>query len=94
MVNIDSISINGQESFQLGDNITSPQFYLLGLSVDDSIYEKIAFFGEKGEIKINTLLRTFGSSAKIEGSANQALWEEYLARLKEVGATRAPLPIL
>ena len=77
IVNIDSIYINGQESFQLGDEISSAQFYLLGLSVDDSIYEKIAFFGEKGEIKINTLLRTFGSSAKVEGSTNQALWEEY-----------------
>ncbi len=83
IISIDSITINGQDSFQLGDNINSPEFYLLGLSVDDSIYEKIAFFGEKGEIKINTLLRTFGSSAKIEGSKNQDLWDEYQSIMRK-----------
>ena len=28
------------------------------------------------------------------GQNREALWEDYLARLKEVGATRAPLPIV
>jgi hypothetical protein len=35
------------------------------------------FFGEKGEIVINTLLNTFESSAKVTGSENQVLLQEY-----------------
>ena len=59
--------------------IKSPEFYFLSLDKDDgdSLTEKILFFGEAGEIKINTLLRTFASSAKIEGSENQLFGNEY-----------------
>ena len=35
------------------------------------------FFAEKGEITINTLLKTFESSAKVSGSENQELLQEY-----------------
>jgi hypothetical protein len=35
------------------------------------------FFGEKGEITVNTLLKTFESSAKVTGSENQELLQEY-----------------
>ena len=76
LVSVDSVTIKGDDSFQLGDNIDTPEFYFLSLDKDDgdSLTDKILFFGETGEIKINTLLRTFGSSAKVEGSENQILW--------------------
>jgi hypothetical protein len=35
------------------------------------------FFAEKGQIIINTLLKTFESSAKVSGSENQELLQEY-----------------
>ena len=35
------------------------------------------FFAEKGEITINTLLKTFESSATVRGSKNQELLQEY-----------------
>ena len=44
---------------------------------------KIPFFAERGEIKINTRLNTFLSSARIEGSDNQILWEEYLTVIRK-----------
>ena len=37
------------------------------------------FFGEKGTIEINTLLKTFESSAEIKGSKNQELLQEHIA---------------
>ncbi len=79
LVSVDSVEIKGDDHFQMGDNIQSPEFYFLSLAKDDgdSLTDKILFFGEAGEIKINTLLRTFSSSAKVEGSKNQILWEEY-----------------
>ena len=39
--------------------------------------DRILFFGEKGAIQINTLLNTFESSAKIIGSKNQELLQEF-----------------
>ena len=85
LVSVDSVEIKGDDSFTLGDDIQSPEFYFLSLDKDDgdSLTDKILFFGEAGEIKINTLLRTFGSSAKIEGSQNQILWDEYTAIMRK-----------
>lgn len=86
LINVDSISIKGDNRFTLGDNIENPEFYLLTLKTNDSLDEKIIFFGEKGEIKINTRLKTFSSSAKIEGSENQKLWEEYEGVMRKFNA--------
>ena len=85
LVSVDSIEIKGDNSFSLGDDLKSPEFYFLSLDKDDgdSLTDKILFFGEAGEIKINTLLRTFSSSAKIEGSRNQILWEEYQSIMRK-----------
>ena len=85
LVSVDSVEIKGDDNFALGDDIQSPEFYFLSLDKDDgdSLTDKILFFGEAGEIKINTLLRTFGSSAKIEGSENQLLWEEYQSIMRK-----------
>ena len=44
---------------------------------------KIPFFAERGDIKITTRLNTFLSSARIEGSENQILWEEYLTVIRK-----------
>lgn len=85
LVTVDSITINGEETFALGHDIKSPEFYFLSLDKNDgdSLTDKILFFGNKGEITINTLLRTFSSSAKIEGSKNQLLWEEYQSMIRK-----------
>jgi len=85
LISVDSIEIKGDDNFTLGDDIESPEFYFLSLDKDDgdSLTDKILFFGEAGEIKINTLLRTFESSAKIEGSENQLLWEEYQSIMRK-----------
>jgi len=85
LVTVDSIEIKGDDGFVLSDDVKSPEFYFLSMAKDDgdSLTEKILFFGEKGEIKINTLLRTFESSAKIEGSENQLLWNEYQSIMRK-----------
>ena len=43
----------------------------------DSLNDRILFFAEKGEISINTLLKTFENGAKVTGSENQELLQEY-----------------
>ena len=79
LVNIDSIVINGNPEFNFKTKIESPEIYYLYLNKDDgdTLNDRVMFFAEKGEIIINTLLKTFESSAKVSGSENQKLLQEY-----------------
>ena len=79
LVDVDSLVINGEPEFQFKTEIESPEIYYLYLSKDDgdTLNDRIMFFAEKGEITINTLLKTFVSSAKVSGSENQELLQEY-----------------
>ena len=79
LVDVDSLVINGEPKFQFKTEIESPEIYYLYLNKEDgdSLNDRIMFFAEKGEITINTLLKTFESSAKVSGSENQVLLQEY-----------------
>ena len=79
LIDIDSIVINGNPEFNFKTKIESPEIYYLYLNKDDgdTINDRVMFFAEKGEITINTLLKTFESSAKGSGSENQELLQEY-----------------
>lgn len=79
LVDVDSLLINGDPKFEFKAEIQSPEIYYLYLKKDDgdSLNDRIMFFAEKGEITINTLLKTFESSAKVSGSKNQELLQEY-----------------
>lgn len=79
LVSIDSVVINGSPEFQFKTEIESPEIFYLYLKKEDgdSLNDRILFFGEKGEITVNTLLKTFESSAKVTGSENQELLQEY-----------------
>lgn len=85
LIDIDSLNIDGVENFEFNDSLDQAQFYFLTLKKDetDTTMNKIPFFAERGEIKINTRLNTFLSSARIEGSDNQILWEEYLTVIRK-----------
>ena len=78
-VSIDSTVVNNEFEFNLGTEIIEPDIYYLYLDkVDgDSVNDRIKFFGDTGEITINSRLITFDSNAEISGSKNQALMEEY-----------------
>lgn len=79
IVNIDSVVVEGSPNFKFKTKIESPEIYYLYLKKEDgdSLNDRILFFAEKGEISINTLLKTFESSAQISGSENQKLLQEY-----------------
>jgi hypothetical protein len=85
LVNIDSLKIDGVENFEFSDSLGQAQFYFLALEKDetDTTIQKIPFFAEKGKIEINTRLNTYLSSAKVEGSENQILWDEYLMIMRK-----------
>ena len=79
LVSIDSVVVNGSPKFAFKTEVESPEIYYLYLNKEDgdSLNDRILFFGEPGQITINTLLKTFESSAEVIGSKNQVLLQEY-----------------
>ena len=85
IVSLDSININGNSEFILDTEIEEPDIYYLYLDKDDgdSLNDIITFFGNTGEININTRLQTFDSSYEISGSKNSELLDEYLTIIRK-----------
>ncbi|MDW5289915.1 DUF4369 domain-containing protein [Formosa sp. PL04] len=77
LVSIDSLTINGDEAFELHGQVDSPEIFYLVLNKHDNSYERIPFFAEPGIININTTLKNFVIDAKITGSKNQVFLDEY-----------------
>ena len=79
LINIDSVTVTGKPYFEFRTPIETPEIFYLYLNKEDgdSLNDRILFFGEKNTIEINTLLNTFESSAKITGSKNQELLQEF-----------------
>ena len=75
LVSVDSIQLDGESNFILADDVLSSEIYFL--TINEVPDESIFFFGEKGEITITSKLPKLEYSAKITGSKNQVLLEEY-----------------
>jgi len=85
LINLDSVVLKGSSDFKLKTKINSPEIFYLYLDKKDgdTLNDRIRFFGEKGTIEINTLLKTYESSAEISGSENHLLLEEYLTFIRK-----------
>ena len=85
IVSLDSININGNSEFILDTEIEEPDIYYLYLDKfdGDSLNDRIKFFGDIGEITINTRVNTFDSTAEISGSKNSELLGEYLTIIRK-----------
>ncbi len=85
LVSVDSIIINGKSDFKLETFIDEPDIFYLYLNKNDgdSLNDIITFFGNKGEIIINTSLTNFDSSFVISGSKNNDLLLEYFSIIRK-----------
>lgn len=79
LVTLDSLEVDGDGSFSFKTKLESPEIFYLYLNKKDNndINDRIDFFGEPGNITINTNWNTFDTNAKIEGSATHKKLEEY-----------------
>jgi hypothetical protein len=79
LVAIDSIKIDGNSAFESDIKLESPEMLYLYLDrgVTNSLDNNILFFAEPGNINIDTNLDNFIYGAKITGSKNQELYDEY-----------------
>lgn len=81
LVSIDSIQLDGSGIYELSDYLESPEIYYLNL--DNNNEKRVSFFGDQGEIIINTKLDKFILSAQIKGLRNQELLDEYSKMMKQ-----------
>lgn len=79
LVAIDSITLDGQSNFEWHLNIESPEMFYLFLDrgVTNSVDNNLPVFAEPGTINIETDLKRFFADAKITGSKNQKLYEDF-----------------
>jgi hypothetical protein len=79
LVAIDTIQIDGDSHFTSEMNIDSPEMLYLFLDrgVSNSVDNNLPFFVEPGKINIESSLEFFTADAKITGSKNQELYDEY-----------------
>ncbi|HEU4496753.1 MAG TPA: DUF4369 domain-containing protein [Flavobacterium sp.] len=88
LVAIDTIAIKGDSNFESHLKIDSPEMLYLFLDRGEtnSIDNNIMFFAEPGKMTISTTLEKFFADAKITGSKNQKLFEDYkkiMSRFKD-----------
>jgi len=79
LVVIDSIQVDGDGNFSFQTELESPDVFYLYLTKKDNntVNDRITFFGEPGTITINTQWNTFDTQAEITGSETHKKWEEY-----------------
>ncbi|MDR6967024.1 hypothetical protein J2X31_001024 [Flavobacterium arsenatis] len=79
LVAIDSVILDGKSNFEWHLDIESPEMFYLFLDrgVTNSVDNNLPVFVEPGTINIETDLKRFFAEAKITGSKNQKLYEDY-----------------
>ena len=80
LITIDSLEVKGDGNFEFSTSLESPQIFYLYLKKEDNneMNDRITFFGEPGNISIQTTWNNFEKKAIIEGSVTQKKLEEYL----------------
>mgnify|MGYP003643410568 FL=1 len=81
LVTVDSIVVNGSPEFTLQSDIDEPEMFYLYLNKNTKEDDRISFFGDKGVTEINTTLKGFSYDAKIKGSKQHEVLEEYLSMI-------------
>jgi hypothetical protein len=79
LVALDTIAIDGNSSFETDIELKSPEMMYLFLDrgVTNSLDNNLLFFAEAGNVNIETNLENYIADAKVTGSKNQDLYDEY-----------------
>lgn len=85
LVTVDSLQIEGDGSFSFRTELENPEIYYLYLDKKDNndINDRITFFGEPGNIMINTSWNTFDTNAEIKGSKTNDKYKQYMRTMSQ-----------
>ena len=82
IVNIDSTYVENDDFLQFKHKIKSPEIFYVALDISKND-NMIEFFGEKGEITIESNLKKFNSEFNVSGSFNDSIYRNYLNVIKK-----------
>ena len=82
---VDSILVDREEAVVLQANLEHPELFyiLLDKNQTDDIDNRIPFFGQAGEISIQTTLDDYVTKAKVSGSPTQDIYNAYLRVIRQ-----------
>ncbi|MGX1930859.1 DUF4369 domain-containing protein [Flagellimonas sp. 2504JD4-2] len=80
---LDSLEIEGDGTFAFSQEVAGPEIFYLYLKKQDNndVNDRIIFFGEAGDITINTSWNTFDIDPEIYGSESHEKFEEFNAMI-------------
>lgn len=90
LVNLDSVFVDSKNPIILKSKIESPEIFYIDLDIAGKD-NKIAFFAEKGDIKIATNLKRFNTDFEISGSSNDSVYRNYLRVIKKFNNNKLDL---
>lgn len=96
LIDVDSIVVNGDGNFTFTTTLESPEIFYLYLDKKDNntVNDRITFFGEPGTVSIHTDLVSFDSDAKISGSLSNEKLEEYRKVMSSINKRNLELMLL
>ena len=87
LITLDSLVIDGKdETFTLTTEIDTPELFYIYIDKLDGIKynDRITFFGEKGDITLNTHLNKVNSNIVVTGSKSNIIYENYKKTIKSI----------
>ena len=87
LVVLDSVEIQGDGNFVFAHELDEPDVFYLYLNKQDNndLNDRITFFGESGDITINTNWNTFDLNPEISGSISNKKLEEFNEMMSQFG---------
>ena len=77
LITVDSVFVNNESPLNLSYDLKSPELFYITIDVSKND-KTLEFFGEKGEIIINSKLKNFSSEFKVQNSFNDSIYRNYL----------------
>ncbi|MFC4721081.1 DUF4369 domain-containing protein [Geojedonia litorea] len=81
---LDSLVINGNSEFELHTNLEEPEVLYIRLNKNANEQVAAAFFAVEGVTEFNSTLKNFNFDAKIKGSKQHELLEEYMTTISKL----------
>jgi len=84
VITLDSLEIKGEPNFELHTDLNEPEVLYLKLDKNASEEEMVVFFADTGVTEVRSTRKLFNFNAKIKGSKQQDILEDYLTTIKKL----------
>lgn len=86
IITLDSLEIKGDPNFELHTDLEEPEILTLKLDQNDNQENWVSFFADTGVTEVKSSTKLFNFNAKVKGSKQQEVLEEYLSTLLKLNS--------